>query len=81
MKPKTPLQYPIYEENRFLRISDVINITRLSRSSIYALAAEGRFPKSLSLVPGGSSRAWLQSEIQEWIDQRIQERDQETANG
>ncbi len=79
MKHKTPLQYPIYEENRFLRIGDVINITRLSRSSIYALAAEGRFPKSLPLVPGGSSRAWLQSEIQKWIDQRIQERDQEVS--
>jgi prophage regulatory protein len=80
MTSTTALQYPPNHENRLLRISDVINITRLSRSSIYALAAEGRFPKSIPLVPGGVSRAWVYSEIQDWLEQRIAERDQEVSN-
>lgn len=66
--------------NQLLRMKQVLSITGLSRSYIYYLAAAGKFPKSLPLVPGGTSRAWLQSEIQEWIDQRIQERDQEATN-
>ena len=65
---------------RLLRIGEVINITGLSRSSIYALAAEGRFPKSIPLIPGGMSRAWVYSEIQDWLDQRIAERDQEASH-
>lgn len=63
------------EAHQFLRISSVVKLTALSRSYVYALAAEGRFPKSVPLVPGGTSRAWVLSEVQEWIDQRIAERD------
>jgi len=68
--------------SRLLRIREVIELTRLSRSYIYALSAptDGRFPKSISLVPGGNSRAWVESEVQEWIDERIAVRDQERGN-
>lgn len=62
---------------RLLRIRDVMQITGLSRSYIYALASQGLFPKSISLVPGGTSRAWLESEVMEWLDARIAERDQQ----
>lgn len=66
--------------NQLLRINDVTALTGLSKSYIHALAAAGRFPKSLSLVPGGTSRAWVYSEVQEWIDQRIAARAMEAAN-
>lgn len=58
-------------ETRLIRIAEVIALTGLSRSYIYALASEGRFPKSISLVPGGTSRAWIYAEIQDWLNQRI----------
>jgi prophage regulatory protein len=64
-------------ELRLLRIGDVIHLTKLSKSYVYALAAEGRFPKSIPLVPGGIARAWIYSEVQAWIGQRVAERDQE----
>jgi prophage regulatory protein len=67
-------------ELRLLRVGDVIDLTKLSKSYVYALAAEGRFPRSIPLVPGGTSRAWVYSEVLEWIDQRIAERDQEAGN-
>ncbi|RLA38791.1 MAG: transcriptional regulator [Gammaproteobacteria bacterium] len=52
-------------------------MTSLSRSYIYSLQATQNFPKSFALVPGGTSRAWLQSEVQDWINQRIAERDKQ----
>ncbi|MDZ7685261.1 MAG: AlpA family phage regulatory protein [Gammaproteobacteria bacterium] len=64
-------------DRRLLRIKDVIELTGLSRSYLYALAEQGRFPKSIPLVPGGNSRAWLYSEVQEWIEERISERDRQ----
>ena len=65
--------------NRLIRIREVMDLTGLSRSYIYALAADGRFVKSISLVPGGTSRAWVFTEVQDWLDQRIAEREQETS--
>ena len=66
--------------HQLLRIGDVVKLTALSRSYIYALAKEGRFPKSIPLVPEGTSRAWVYAEVQDWLNSRIAERDQETNN-
>ena len=71
----------LYQENdqprKLIRIRSVINLTGLSKSYIYDLCKKGLFPKSIQLVPGGTSVAWVESEIKEWIDSRIQERNQE----
>lgn len=68
----------ISSTNRLCRAKDVMQLTGLSRSYLYALAADGKFPKSVPLVPGGTSRAWVESEVQEWIDQRIADREGES---
>ena len=65
--------------SRLLRMKQVQAMTSLSRSYIYSLASSGKFPKSISLVPNGASRAWLEAEVQDWIDQRIDARDQEVG--
>ncbi len=69
------LQEMQQHSNRLIRIKDVLNLTGLSRSYVYQLCKEGLFPKSLTLIPGGISVAWVEQEILEWIDQRISERD------
>jgi prophage regulatory protein len=43
--------------------------TGLSRSSIYSLIAEGKFPKPIRLTE--RSVAWRESDIQQWINDRI----------
>ena len=68
--PKTPKPWA-----HLMRISDVTKITGISRSYLYQLSKEGLFPKSVNLVPGGTSVAWVASEVQNWIDSRIAERD------
>lgn len=62
---------------RLIRLAGVRKLTGLSKSYIYALSAQGRFPKSVPLVPGGTSRAWVQAEVLNWLQQRIADRDQE----
>ena len=43
--------------------------TGLSRSSIYQLMAEGKFPKPISI--GKRAVGWLESSINAWIDARV----------
>jgi prophage regulatory protein len=61
--------------NTLIRMKHVMEMTSLSKSYLYHLSAKGEFPRSVALVPGGTSKAWIKSEIQEWINERIAERD------
>jgi len=60
--------------SKLVRIKAVIDLTGLSKSYIYDLSNRGIFPKSVQLVPGGSSVAWVESEIMNWVEERIQSR-------
>ncbi len=53
---------------RLLHLREVLNRTSLSRSHVYRLVKSGDFPASVSL---GCRVAWVESEVQEWIDARI----------
>lgn len=55
-----------------LRLPDVKRITGLSRSTIYLRVAEGKFPKPVSL--GRRAVGWLESEIQQWLQLRVDAR-------
>lgn len=67
------------KSHRFLRIEDVMKKTRLSKSYIYALAKTGGFPRSIKLVEGGTAVCWLESEVDEWMESKIQQRDEVVA--
>jgi prophage regulatory protein len=53
-----------------LRLPEVKRSTGLSRSTIYFRIAQGNFPKPVSL--GGRAVGWLEAEIQEWLQRRIE---------
>jgi prophage regulatory protein len=53
-----------------LRLPAVKTITGLSRSTIYLRIAQGTFPKPVGL--GGRAVGWLEAEIQEWLQRRIE---------
>ncbi|WP_108700892.1 AlpA family transcriptional regulator [Phytobacter sp. SCO41] len=57
---------------RLLRISDVMNLTGLPKSTIYLKMKNKQFPAQLSI--GTRSVAWLEDEIQEWILKNINQR-------
>jgi prophage regulatory protein len=58
-----------------LRFDEVRQKTGLCRAHVHALAAQGRFPKPLKLVPGGRASGWLLSEVNQWIADRVAARD------
>ncbi|WP_434939700.1 AlpA family transcriptional regulator [Shewanella sp. HL-SH8] len=57
---------------KLIKLRTVMECTALARSTIYKLMDEGVFPKSVNL--GVRSVAWVESEIQDWILERIEER-------
>ena len=57
---------------RLISMAAVLDLTSLSRTSLYRMIAAGTFPKS---VPIGTSRvAFLESEVESWIADRIEAR-------
>jgi prophage regulatory protein len=53
-----------------LRLPAVKAAIGLSRGTIYLRIAEGTFPRPVSL--GARAVGWLQSDIEEWLRQRIE---------
>jgi len=66
MKPDTTCK-------RLLRCTQVQKIIPFSRSYIYELMAQGRFPASVKLIPGGRGVGWWEHEINALAEQRHQE--------
>ena len=62
---------------RLIKLKEVIQKTSLGHSSIYKFIAEGTFPKQVSL--GAKSVAWLESEVDDWIMDRLGEREVEVV--
>lgn len=66
---------------RIMRLKEVIDKTGLARSTIYKYIAGGIFPKPVNLAPTGidvpNTRGvgWIQTEVDDWILARIEERD------
>lgn len=60
------------EKYRLLRISEVINLTGLPKSTIYLKIKNNEFPNQVSI--GSRSVAWVESEVNEWIGNNIKNR-------
>ena len=56
-----------------MKIKEVMDCTGLGRSTIYNYIGEGIFPKPVPL--GARSVAWVEGEVEEWILEKIAQRD------
>ena len=56
-----------------LRRKEVEARTGLSRSTIYLRIQERAFPRPINL--GGRAVGWLENEIEEWLEARVENRD------
>jgi prophage regulatory protein len=52
--------------SKILRLPAVMELTGLSRSSIYLRVAQNTFPKQVSL--GARAVGWRESDIEAWIE-------------
>lgn len=58
---------------RLMKLKEVMHITGLPKSTVYKYMNDGNFPKPVSL--GERNVAWVQSEIEDWIMEKIEQRD------
>ena len=58
---------------RILRLRDVMDKTGLARSTVYKYIEAGTFPKPIDL--GGRSVGWVDEEINDWILEKVNQRD------
>jgi prophage regulatory protein len=61
------------ERRRILRLQQVCERTGYSKPAIYRKMREGSFPQSVPL--GAMAVGWLESEVDDWIDARVEVRD------
>ena len=70
-------------QKRFIRLPEVLSRTGYGRTSIYRKMEDGSFPRSVKLdgppinPEAFDSRAvaWIEDEVEQWIESRIEERD------
>ncbi|MDT0205762.1 helix-turn-helix transcriptional regulator [Serratia marcescens] len=60
-----------------IRLSDVQRRTGYSKAWIYRLMSQGKFPASVKI--GTRAIAFIESEIDDWVNQRIAESRKEVA--
>lgn len=59
------------DKTRLIRRSEVIQRVGLCKASIYNRMNAGQFPRPISI--GGGRVAWLESDIDTWITERLAE--------
>ncbi|WP_057696742.1 helix-turn-helix transcriptional regulator [Escherichia coli] len=72
--PAAPVLPVPAQQERFIRLPEVMHLCGLSRSTIYDLISRDAFPQQISL--GGKNVAWVQSEVNAWMAARIAAREQ-----
>ena len=73
----SPVPVDYTPRDRFIRLPEVLYTTGLSRSTVYEMMARHQFPAQISL--GGKTVAWLESEVENWMAERIANRHQGAA--
>ena len=76
-------KYNTKPKHRFIRLNEVMGRTGYGRTSIYRKMEDGSFPRSVKL--GGPPKdpeafdsravAWIEDDVDQWIESRIEERD------
>ena len=62
--------------DRFMGIKEVSELTGLTKATIYRYVNGGTFPRPIPL--GGRRVAWLLSELQDWMNERLAKRNTTT---
>ena len=72
-----------FPQKRLIRLPEVLSRTGYGRASIYRKIGNGSFPGSVKLdgppvdpeAFDCRAVAWIEDEVEQWIDSRIEERD------
>jgi len=64
-------------QESFIRLKKVEDRTGLKKSMVYDLMSKDEFPKSIKI--GDRAVAWIESEVDQWIQNKIPESRQSAA--
>ena len=67
----------VHSSQSLIRMSEVLRRTGYGKAWVYRLISKGNFPHPIKI--GSRSIAFIESEIDEWINQRIAESRGEAA--
>ena len=56
-------------DSRLLRRPEVQSLTGLSKSTMYQMISDGKFPKQIQI--GKRSVFWVEGHITQWIEEKI----------
>ena len=62
-----------HQPKRILRFKQVQELIPFSRSYIYNLISQGRFPSPVKLIEGGRGAGWWEHEICAYVESRHQD--------
>lgn len=62
---------PVIPRDRIVRLNEVERLSGLSKSSIYALAKEGKFPKQITIHR--RMAGWSEAAVLTWVQARLQQ--------
>lgn len=63
---------------KFLRLSEVLDRTGLSKTTLYSLMRQYRFPQSIPI--SDRSVAWSEEDVDAWLQEKMQMRDVNRTN-
>jgi len=77
-----------FPQKRLIRLPEVLSRTGYGRASIYRKIGNGSFPGSVKLdgppvdpeAFDCRAVAWIEDEVEQWIESRIEERDLESTD-
>jgi len=58
---------------RFLRLTEILRRVPYSEAHIWRLEKAGKFPRRVRI--GANRIAWVESEVNNWVSSKLQERD------
>jgi prophage regulatory protein len=61
---------------KLLRLPAVVELVGLKRTQIDEAIRRGEFPKPIKLTDTGRARAWLEQDLEEWLEARVAKRDE-----
>jgi prophage regulatory protein len=61
---------------RLLRLPAVLDRTGMKKTQLLEAVRDGRFPKRVAPLEGGRAVAWVEDEVEAYIETRIAARDQ-----
>jgi len=50
-----------------VRHNQVKRKLQVSSAKLYAMVADGLFPRPFQLIPGGRAKGWLEADVNQWI--------------